>query len=186
MGQNRQAQEGVSMKDTFHVLNLTCNALAACVVPFLRTGFGKNYPGLAALLGLIAMFLYAAFCRVPEMFTYIGVWLVVLILQRMRTFRDARRGIVVHSRYWGDSLFARWFRRDATARNLELPLCLLAGAVLCDWSPGVGEFVMVAGVANTVATSIVRAAEQKRLEAMRDAEIEQRTLAARYRNEVQE
>ena len=188
MGQGRQEQgfEGLSMKDSFNLLNLACNALGACVVPFLRTGFGKNYPGVAALLGLIAMLLYAAFGQVPDMFTYIGVWLVVILIQRARTFSDARKGKVVHSRYWGDSLFAHFVRKETTARSLELVICFLAGGVLCSWSPGVGGFVMVAGVGNVLATAIVVEADRKRLEAMRDAEIEQRHLAARYRGESEE
>jgi hypothetical protein len=174
------------MKDTFNLLNWACNALGACVVPFLRTGFGKNYPGVAAFLGLIAMLLYAGFGRVPEMFTYVGVWLVVILMQRAKTFRDAQKGKVVHSRYWGDSLFARFVRKEPTARVLELMLCLLVGGLLCDWSPGVGGFVMVAGVANALAAAIVAGTDRKKQEAMRDAEIEQRYLAARYRDESKE
>ena len=148
MGQGKQNQgfENMSMKDSFNVLMLACNALGACVVPFLRTGFGKNYPGAAAFWALIGMLLYAAFAQVPEMFPYIVVWLVFLVIQRARTFSDARKGKVVHSRYWGDSIFARFVRKEKTARGMELMLCFLAGVLLCSWSPGVGGFVMIAGV----------------------------------------
>src|SRR5439155_22574917 len=97
MGQGRQdgQWEGPTMKDSFNVLNLACRALGACVTPFMRTGFGKNYPGVAALVGLIAMLLYASFAQVPEMLPYIGVWLITVIIQRVKTFHRARRGIVV-------------------------------------------------------------------------------------------
>ena len=49
MGQGRPdgQWQGPTMKDSFNLVNLGCNALGACVTPFLRTGFGKNYPGVA-------------------------------------------------------------------------------------------------------------------------------------------
>ncbi len=80
-----------------------------------------------------------------------------------------------------------FIRKQSAARNLEPLLCMLAGGLLggC-WSPNVGGFVIVAGIANGMATAIVVEADRKRLEAMRDAEIEQRYLAARYQGQVEE
>src|SRR5438128_8177324 len=108
MGQGRPEGDwqGPSMKDTFNIFNLACNALGACVTPFLRTGFGKNYPGVAGAGALLIMPLYAAFGEVPEMFPYIGVWLIAVIIQRAKTFGMAKKGIIVHSRYWGDPWLA--------------------------------------------------------------------------------
>jgi len=77
-------------------------------------------------------------------------------------------------------------RKESTARGIEPLLCLLAAGALACWSPGVGFFVAIAGVANAVAAAIVVEADRKKLEAMRDAEIEQRYLAARYRGEIEE
>ena len=135
------------------------------------------------------MLLYASFGHVPEMLTYIGVWLIAVIIQRAKTIDMAKKGIIVHSRYWGDpwlALHMPFVRKESAARNMEPMLCVLAGTVLACWSPGVGGFVVFAGVANAVAEAIVREADRKKLEAMRDAEIEQRYLAARYRGEIEE
>ena len=151
------------------------------MVVFLRTGFGKEYPGVAALLGLIIMVLYAGFARVPEMFAYIAVWLFAVILQRVKTFALARKGVVVHSRYWGYPWLAfmvPFVRKEGTARGIIEPmLCSVIGWVLTSWSPGVGGFVIVAGWANAIAGAIVADVDRKKLQAMRDAEIEQRYLA---------
>ncbi len=191
MGQNGQdgMWQGPSMKDSFNIFHVGCSGLGACVVPFLRTGFGTNYPGLAGFFGLIVMFLYAALGPVPEMFSYIGVWLFVVIFQRAKTFSAVKKGTVVHSRYWGDpwvGLKVPFVKKEKTARELEPVLCLLAGVALCGWSPGVGGFVIVAGFANAIAGGIVVEVDRKKLQAMRDAEIEQRYLAARYRGEIDE
>src|SRR5437870_3538473 len=108
MGQGRQDEQGQgpTMKDSFNIFNVACNALGACVVPFLRTGFGKNCPGAAGAWGLLVMLLVAVYGEIPEMFTYIGVWLLAVICQRAKTFGMARKGIIVHSRYWGDPWLA--------------------------------------------------------------------------------
>jgi len=189
--QQREGFDNLSMKDSFNIFNLACNSLGACVVPFLRTGFGKEYPGVAALFGLIIMVLYAGFARVPEMFPYIGMWLVAVILQRAKTFDLARKGVVVHSRYWGYpklALMVPFVRKEGTARGIIEPLLcsFIGGALASWWSPGVGGFVIVAGWANAFAGAIVVELDRKKLQAMRDAEIEQRYLAARYRGEIDE
>jgi hypothetical protein len=182
--------DNLSMKDSFNLLNILCNGLESCVVVFLRTGFGKEYPGLAGLVGLIMMVCYASFARVPGMLPYIGVWLVAVILQRIKTFAMIRKGVVVHSRYWGYPRLAfmvPFVRKEKTARNVIEPwLCSAIGVALSYWSPGVGGFVFIAGWANAIAGAIVVEVNRKKLQAMRDAEIEQRHLAAMYRGEIEE
>ncbi len=175
-----------SVKDSFNIFCGACNAVAACVLPFLRKGFGKNYPGAAGFFGLLIMILYSAFAHVPEMLTYIGVWLVALFVQKGITSTRARDGKIVHSRYWGDPILSRLFKSDASARSFEPVLGLMLGGLLMYWSPGVGGFVMVAGFASAIATGIVIEENRKRLQAMRDAEIEQRFLARQYRGEIEE
>jgi len=188
--QQREGFDKLTMKDTFNLFNLACNSLGACVVVFLRTGFGKEYPGVAGLFGLIIMVFYAGFARVPEMFPYIGVWLFVVILQRLKTFELARKGVVVHSRYWGYpkvAFMVPFVRKEGTARGFVEPmLCILIGGALCSWSPGVGGFVIVAGWANAIAGGIAADVDRKKLQAMRDAEIEQRYLQGMYRGEIDE
>jgi hypothetical protein len=190
MQQQREEPGNGSMKDSFNIFDVACTSLGSCVVVFLRTGFGKEYPGVAGLVGLIIMVLYGSLARVPEMFPYIGVWLVAVILQRVKTFELARKGVVVHSRYWGYPKLAfmvPFVRKERTARACVEPmLCCVIGGALTYWSPGVGAFVIVAGWANAIAGAIVVEVDRKKLQAMRDAEIEQRYLAGRYRGEIDE
>jgi len=188
--QQREGLDNLSMKDSFNLFTVGMNGLGSCVVVFLRTGFGREYPGVAGLIGLIIMVFYAAFARVPEMFPYIGVWLFMVILQRLKTFQLASKGVVVHSRYWGYpklALMVPFVRKERIARgSVEPILCTLIGLGLCAWSPGVGGFVIVAGWANAMAGAIATEVDRKKLQAMRDAEIEQRSLARMYRGEIDE
>src|SRR5262245_29826745 len=95
-----------SMQDTFNIGNGLCNVLGACVTPFLRNRCGRNYPGVAALWGFLLMLLVAGLGPVPGMIPYIGVWLFFLMCLRSRTLQMAKKGVVVHSRYWGDPWLA--------------------------------------------------------------------------------
>ncbi len=145
MQQQREGFEKLSMKDTFNIFNLVCNGLGACVVVFLRTGFGKEYPGSAGLAGLIIMVLYASFAHVPEMFPYIGVWLVVVALQRMKTFHHGTQGRRRSFPLLGLSVACiHCCRSSAKKRRHENSLsrcCALAiGGALMHWSRGVGAF----------------------------------------------
>jgi hypothetical protein len=196
--------DSFTMKDSFNLINLVCNSLAACVTPFLRIGFGKEYPGAAGLFGLIIMLVYGGLGKEPEMFTYVGCWLLVVVCQRLVTWMLARKakdggfrarlvgkGFSLHSRYWGYPWIAflvmPLVKRESIAVCLIEPLlCLGLGYWLMDASPGVGGFVMAAGIASGVAAAIVFLVQRKKLQALRDAEIEQLSLATRFRSESQE
>jgi hypothetical protein len=190
MQQQREEPGNLSTKDSFNMLHVAFSGLGSCVVVFLRTGFGKEYPGMAGLLGLIMMVGYGSLARVPEMFPYIGVWLLAVILHRVKTFELARKGAVVHSRFWGYPKLAfmvPFVRKQQTAIGFVEPmLCTIVGGALTCWSPGVGAFVIAAGWANAMAAAITLEVDRKKLQAMRDAELEQRHLAAMYRGEIEE
>ena len=147
--------------------------------------FGTEALGFPAFFAMLLMLLVGAFGRLPEMFSYLACWLVVLMCQRLRTFWLVRRGVILHSRYEGYpcvALSLPFVHKVSTAKGVIEPLlCLLAGAALDPFSHGMGVFFMVGCFSLAIVEGIHRELDRKRLAAMRDAEIEQKWLAARYR-----
>ena len=155
-----------------------------------KAGLRHRGVGFPAFCAMVLMLLIGGLGRIPEMFPYLGIWLVMLICQRARTFQLVRRKVIWHSRYEGYPWLAFCFpfiRTESRAKRLMEPLlCLLAGAALYQFSHGLGVFVMAGFVSLTMVDAINRELVRKRLAAMRDAEIEQRWLVARYRGQVDE
>jgi hypothetical protein len=189
MNQNRQENQ-FGMRESFNLLYAACKIHAFCFWPIIRRDFGTDALGFPAFFALVLMLLVGSLGRIPEMFPYLGLWLVMLICQRARTFRLVRQGAVWHSRYEGTpwlALCIPLIRTETRAKRLMEPvLCLLAGVVLYQFSQGLGVFVMAGWFSLAMVDGIDRELDRKRLAAMRDAEIEQKWLAARYRGLVDE
>ena len=187
MNQNQQNQE-FGMKDSFNVFYAVCRVHTFCFLPFIRRDFGTDALGFPAACALLLMLMVGGLGRIPEMFPYLLFWLFVMMWQRGRTSRLVRRGVVWHSRYEGDpwlALSIPFVRKASTAKRLIEPvLCLLVGAALHDVSHGLGVFVMAGFFSLAAVDGIHREIDRKQLAAMRDAEIEQKWLAARYRGQV--
>jgi hypothetical protein len=188
MKQDQQEQK-FGMRETFNLFYATAKIHAMCFWPIIRRDFGTEALGVPALCAMVLMAMVGAFARKPEMFAYLGFWLMMLICQRARTFRQVRQGVVRHSRYEGSPWLALCFpgvRTEGKAKRLEPMLCLLAGAALCQVSESLGVFVMAGFFSLAIVFNIDRELDRKRLTAMRDAEIEQKWLAARFRGQVDE
>jgi hypothetical protein len=189
MSQNQQEQK-FGMRESFNLFYAVAKVHAMCFWPIIRCDFGTEGLGFAAFFAMILMLAVGALSRTPELFPYLGFWVVAVLCQRARTLRLVKQGLVGHSRYEGTPWLALRIprmRTEARAKRLGEPvLCLLAGVALYPLSPGLGLFVMAGFLSLTVVDSIHRELERKRLAAMRDAEIEQKWLAARYRGQVDE
>lgn len=187
MNQNQQENK-FGMREGFNLLYALCKIHAYCFWPILRRDFGTNGLGFPAFFAMFLILLVGALGRIPEMFPYLGVWLLALACQRIRTFWLVRHGAVWHSRYEGYPWLALCFLRDgkeSKARLLVEPvLCLLIGVALYQFYPRLGGFVMAGFLSMTMLEVINRELDRRRLAAMRDAEIEQRWLGARYRGQV--
>jgi hypothetical protein len=187
MNRNQQDQN-FGMKDSFNLFYAAAKVHAYCFFPFIRRDFGSDALGLPAFLAMLLMLMVGGLGRVPDMFTYLCFWFGALIIQRTKTAELVRRGVIRHSRYEGDPWLAfciPFVHKTSIAKGLIEPvLCLAAGAALETVSHELGVFVMAGAVSLAVVEGIHRELNRKRLTAMRDAEIEQRWLAARYRGEI--
>jgi hypothetical protein len=74
-------------------------------------------------------------------------------------------------------------QRESTATGIVEPvMCLVAGTLLYPLSHNLGWFILLGSLSFLLRNAIAGEVIRKRLERMRDAEIEQRYLAYRYKN----
>jgi hypothetical protein len=182
--QSSPQDNALKPKDGFQILLVAANIHAACITPLIRHSFGQDRPGVFGLVGLLAMLLYAEIRQDRAMLPYIGIWLVALAGNRLRTVWMAFRGVADHSHYNGFPWLAMalpFVKREGTARVLEPVLCFLGGQALLGVSVPLGEFVMAGALSLAVLEGVARMSISRRVIAMRNAEIEMRQLAEFYR-----
>jgi hypothetical protein len=189
LNQNQQENK-FGMRESFNLLYAMAKVHAMCFWPFIRRDFGPATLGFPAFYALLLMLLIGGLGQIPEMFPYLGFWLFAFICQRARTSRLVRKGVIWHSRSEGYPWLAMsspLARTESIARTLFEPLmCLFTGVALYQVSQGLGVFVVAGFGSLIMVEGINRELDRKRLAAMRDAEIEQKSLAARYRGLVDE
>lgn len=174
-----------SMDEIANIAYLAINSFATCFTPFVRHTFGRETFGLNVLgAGLILWVYCGLHPGSGAMIDFSGTWFVLLMIHRAKTARLERKGAVIHSRYSGRPWLGHLFgmvRKDQTAVFMEGLCCLLLGCLLTEYDPIVGLFVMAGSVALWLKNGFECRVETSRLRRMRDAEIEQRYLADRYR-----
>jgi len=177
-----------NMKDSFSILYILAKGHAFCFLPFFRRNFGSEALGWSGLTAFILMLVVGSFAQIPEMMGFICLWMVVMLGQRASTMRAMRRGVVRHSRYEGDVDTKLCKDRSKVKFVIEPLVCALAGVCieLSGISHGLAVFVGMGIVSLSVVASIDRQLVHKRLQAMRDAAIEQSNLAAMFRGEIEE
>jgi hypothetical protein len=183
MVMQQQGKEESGPRTSLNVLYFFASGWAWCLLPFLRCNLGTNAIGVRGIVAFIVMWAYAALAPCPELVPFFGVWLVVVIIQRLRTAQLVRRGVVMHSRYAGDPLVMKFlpFIGVGTAKLLEVMICFAAGLVLGAYWPPLGGFVLIGAVAMVIMFSIDDQIIRNRQQAMRDAELEQRFYADLHR-----
>lgn len=178
-----------NLRQTVNLIYLLASAHAACFTVFLRHGFGTHALALHGPLALGVLLVYAALTGDPWMLIYTGLWLITVLVQRLRTVVLVASGGVWHSRYAGAPSFARglpFVRTDRGARTVEQFVCVVIGLLLLPVSANLGVFVMAGAISLAIVLGIDLEITRNRVRAMRDAAIEQRHLAALYRGETTE
>lgn len=166
-----------------------CHIHATALAVFMRRDFGREALGMNAFFAMLLILGFYSVTADRAVFVFFGCWLVAQITQRVLTFRLVRSGAIFHSRYAGYPWLAMKvpFVRESAARGLIEPmLCLVAGALLCPVSENLGGFVMLGFLTFLIRNAIEMEIVRKRVEQMHDAEIEQRYLASRFRNPMED
>lgn len=185
MNQQHQTDDH-DMRGAFNLTYGLLNSYASCLTPFLRTDFGKEALGLNGLAAGFLIMAWGSFANSEVMWIFFLLWILAMLKQRIKGIQNCRNGVVVHSRYNGYpwlsfKLFPR-LKDETQARGADAWLCIIGGMTLTYLDPALGWFIGVGGFALLFVEAMIVELRKKRLEAMRDAEIEQRDLADHYRN----
>jgi len=183
--QRSQPGDMLTLGESFKSLNALAHAHACTVTPFLRTDFGSEGIGLHGLIGGGMILGWGCYANCYPMFIFFLIWIVALAIQRAKTFLNWRRGVIVHTRYNGYPwIVRRFFPRlsEPNAKAVEAFACLGIGGLLAQFWPPLGWYVMAGFVSIMVTEAVIAETAKRRLQAMRDAEIEQRYLAERYKS----
>jgi hypothetical protein len=179
MNPNGQQQSGgLRPEDAFGLLYNLANTHKSAIAVMLRRDFGSEALSWNAFFAMILIFMCYAITADKGMLAYLGIWFVCQVMQRARTARLLSGGAVIHSRYAGYPYMAMqmpFVRSLSTATGFVEPMmCLVGGAMLCSVSQALGVFIMIGFMSFIVCNGIEKEIRRKRLERMRDAEIEQR------------
>ncbi|QJW98438.1 hypothetical protein [Frigoriglobus tundricola] len=152
--------------------------------------WGPRYLDFSAVLGFFWPVVFLAFAGpypVGEGVAVIRFWwatLALLLIHRIAGVRRRAKGYLCHSRYWGESWFARPSDPPASDRSDAREFLavfgiavLLAAAV----SRPLGVLLLIGCVALLVTRLVVRQAVVARLREMEDARIESEFYFERFR-----
>jgi hypothetical protein len=176
MSQSRQHDEqGMSPGEAMNWLYGLASIHAMCILPFIRSRFGTQAIGVNALFGLVVMVVVAVQCRDPVIFNYIGLWLLVVLIRQGEARSRKRKGLIQHSQYAGYPWVTAWIplvRNEQAARGLDPLVCLAIGTAMMPISENLAKFICFGFVSILVKEGIEQAIVNRRVERMRDAQIE--------------
>jgi len=180
----QQQSDGVSLRTSANILYLFLGGHSTCFVVFTRHSFGVDALGINGLAALGIMIAYLCHTNSPAMLLYIGIWFVALAVQRAITFARRCTGWFEHSRFEGHlwlGFLVPFVRHVQLAKIWEAVFCGIAGMFLCDVDAALGEFILVGFFSLLARASLDAAIDRKRLQHMRDAQIEMEHLVDRWK-----
>jgi hypothetical protein len=186
-----------SKKDSFHALFLICLAHSTALSVPLRTGYGREALGVPGIAAFALIFLWAMFSQDPLMWLYFAFYFLCHVCQRITTAKLLRQGERIHSHYSGWPrvamllLWGRVKQKETIAKGLIEPcLCFMAAIAIgcfCEayhwpWH-GLFAFLLLGMLTMPFVEGVNQQIWDNRLQAMRDARMEQEYLTRRLREE---
>lgn len=166
-----------------------CQALAVSVEVFLHRSrsFGERYMGLQAGAAILVIFFYPVFW--PEhdatpMVGFLFAYLAMCAIVRVCVVTRRRGSEPQHTHYTGRPRIMRITGRLSeltVKRGVEPMLLFLSGVFTLPASEPLGSYLMLAAFGLFVSVNLSLAFERTRALDMRDAYLEQRGVAERFR-----
>jgi hypothetical protein len=182
---SQQQGGGLTFRDSVNLFYVLVSGHATCVTPFVRRNFGSEALGRNGAVAMLTIVLYMmVYPRHRILVDFGAVWFVMFVLQRVKTGWLLRQGRVLHSRddgYPWLGFLIPLVKRDKTARVIEFFALFALGTWLSDYDTALGRLVGLSAVSLAIKTGIEEEVFRKRLQGIRDAEIEQRALVERHR-----
>lgn len=187
MFQQQQQNDKREMQGGFNLAYFVLFGFATCVIPFTRTNTGKEAFGLNSFAALLLMIAFGSFANSQAIWVFLLLWVLAVLRQRVTQMQNHRKGFIVHSRYLGyPSLAFKLFPRikdEGTAKGAEAFLVMSLGGLLgYGLDPALGWLVALGGIGCLCIESFAGEVRKRRLQSMRDAEIENRDLADHLRD----
>lgn len=176
-GQQRDEFPHMSVAESLGLIYFLSLAYSTCLIVFSRWRFGTQAFGTHALVSVL-IFFFGTACTGSLSIGGMGIlWLLMLIVHRLATWRAWSRNERVHSEYAGYCWILTWsYGSERRAREMEPAVWVLVGIPLGVISPYLMGFVWGGAVALAIRTIIEDQAFQNRIRNMMDAEIEQEVL----------
>ena len=152
------------------------NVFATSIGVFIRKDFGKEALGFNSLFAFIAMVLIAGDSPDKAFGYFVIAFVGMQIYRRIETFRLCRKGDVIHSQYAGYPYLAMkvpFVKSEKVAREVVEPvICVIAGLLLMPVSVGMGDYILICAIGLVVRHCMEDAVSRRRVQRMRDAQIE--------------
>jgi len=161
------------------------SAHVATLTPFLRVGFGREYPGFPGLLAIPLLILAADETHDPGFAAFAAAWFGLLLVQKSLSWFHKLRTGDEHptwsaGRPWLAQLLP-FCRDEDVALKVEPFLCLMIGICVVPLFPGVGLWWMAGTVSLLVTKAIWRGIELRDSQFRRNLGVDQATAERRFR-----
>ncbi|GIK15211.1 MAG: hypothetical protein BroJett003_01750 [Planctomycetota bacterium] len=190
MNQPQPANHSDGLRNAVGLLVMVCRAFAISVEVFLhRTStFGERYLGVQVLMAMALIFFWPAFCSPhhdPEpLYVFLALFACMCgCIRAQNALRRKRGGPQPHTFYTGTPIVMRFTGRmsEASVKCIEPVIVFLAGAVVCEFTPPLGGFLMISALGLLVSTQLTVGYERRRALDMNDAAIDTQQTVSRFR-----
>jgi hypothetical protein len=168
---------------------LMLRSITVTVEVFLHRDFGSRYIGTQGFVGLLIILFFGAFINVPGtngLMMFLMAYLFVCLVARVQIDRRKRRGLdPQHSRYTGWPYLMSVFPRCSeltVKRFIEPALVVTVAALVMNFVPALGLYLMMAGGVLFTMVNYDEAEERRRIQSMQDSIIDASQRAERFRS----
>jgi hypothetical protein len=166
----------------FGLIYMLFNMHRACITVFTRSDFGVSAFDLVGAPAFLGLLLLAG--AYPIFRLYLLAWVLMLAYRRIESIRCRWKGEVIHSGYGGypwPAMKLPGVKTERQGRLMEPLLCLLVGSLICWINQPLGLFIELGFISLLGCMAIDELIDWKRVQAMKDGEIEMQYYAQRYR-----
>jgi hypothetical protein len=172
----------VTFRSFVNMCGFAALCVASTVTPFFRKRFGSEALGFNGFFALVIL-CFVAEPAGPAGRWYVLGWFLCLVTHRIGVLMRWLDGVVIHSHYAGDPWLARLICRNDTVAKWVIEPLFVGGVGWATFQVNVplGTWWMICAVALVLVQSIEWQLTYRRIQAMRNAEIEMRYFAELYR-----
>lgn len=162
---------------------LFIHSYASVMYSLFRYGFGRRYFGIVECFGIFVPLVMKAFLfpELPSALLWLGHVYIVLMVVHRACAKPSSEG--VHTRYNGVPRLLRYWPMDESRMksSVEPVLAVILGLGLMILDPSLGAFVAIGGIAMRFDDSYIEEEDNRKVEAVLDAELEADYLSQRMR-----